>query len=203
MYDAAVYLTIVLMVVSSLDYVRRAWIRETSPVLTTWILLQVMISLTCWMYWHSERRSFTANIGVNTAVGNGLLVLVGVTAAHIRHGTLRVEFDTTQRWCLVGGAAIVLFWLITKRPLVSYTLVQGIALVAYLATVKRLWRAERSSEPLIFWALTLGANLSAVYPAWVKQDPFSWIYLARAVPSTAFVIYLITQIKRRMAGGTA
>jgi hypothetical protein len=30
------------------------------------------------------------------------------------------------------------------------------------------------------------------------HDPFAWIYLARAVPSTALMVILITRIQRRM-----
>lgn len=198
MYEAAVIVTVILMTVSAVDYVRRAWIRETSPVLATWILATTMIGLSFWMYWGSPSRSWTANIGVTTAFANIGAILVGVIATNIRDGTLRVAFDRVQRWCLAFGAAVVVFWSITDQPLIAYALVQVIGIIAYIATIRRLWGAERSTEPLFLWASVFLASLCSIYPAWVKGDPFAWIYLARAVPSTALIVVMIARIKRRM-----
>jgi hypothetical protein len=202
-YEIAVCTAIVLTVVSAGDYVRRAWIRETNPVPATWILMMVMIGLSFWMYWNSPRKSWTANIGVTSGVVNVLIILIGVIATNIRYGTLLVVFDATQKWCLLGGAGIVVFWFFTNQPFIAYTLVQLIALMGYFATVKRLLKAEQSTEPLFLWVAVLGANLCALYPAWVKNDLFSWIYLGRAVPSTILVIYLIVRIKRKMRSQVA
>jgi len=196
-YEITVLVTVVLMLVSAVDYVHRAWIRETNPVPATWILMMVMMGLSFWMYWVSPRKSWTANIGVTAGVINITIILIGVILTNIRYKTLNVAFDRVQKWCLAGGAGVVVFWSLTKEPLISYTLVQCIALIAYIATVKRLLKATKSTEPLFLWCAVLLANLSALYPAWVKNDPFSWIYLGRAVPSTILVIYLIARIKRR------
>lgn len=198
MYEAAVLGTVIMMVISAADYTRRAWKRETNPVPATWILAVVMFSLSFWMYWASPRRSWTANIAVIAGLANTTAILIGVIAANIRYGTLRVAFDRTQRWCLAFGAAVVAFWWITDAPLVAYALVQVIGILAYTATVRRLWNAQRSTEPLLFWVAILLATLCAIYPAWTKHDPFSWIYLARAVPSTTFMVWLIMRAKRRM-----
>lgn len=198
MYEATVIATVILMTVSAVDYVRRAWIRETNPVLATWILVVVMFSLSFWMYWMSPRRSWTANIGVIAGLGNVVTILVGIVATNLRDGTLRVAFDRVQRWCLALGGAVVVFWAVTDQPLIAYVLVQIIGIIAYVATIRRLWSAERSTEPLFLWIAVLLASLCAIYPAWARNDPFSWIYLARAVPSTAFMVVLIARIKHRM-----
>lgn len=197
MYEFAVLATIVLMMVAAVDYVRRAWIRETNPVLASWILIVVTMGLSFWMYWQTPKRSWTGNIALTSALVNTSIILTGVIATNIRYATLRVAFDTTQKWCLASGAGIVVFWLVTDSPLISYILVQCIALIAYFATVKRLMKAERSTEPLFLWIAALCATLCAIYPAWVKDDLFSWIYLGRAVPSTALLVYLIARIKSR------
>lgn len=198
MYEVAVLGTVVLMLVSAVDYVRRAWIRETSPVPATWILMMVMMGLSFWMYWDSPRKSWTANIGVTAGVVNVAIILAGVIATNIRHGTLSVAFDKVQNRCLAGGAGVAMFWFFTDQPLISYVLVQCVALIGYFATVKRLLKAERSTEPIVLWVSAFLAGLCALYPAWVKNDPFSWIYLGRALPSTIFLIYLIAKIKRKM-----
>lgn len=197
MYEAAVITSVVLLLVSAADYVRRAWKGETKPVLATWILLTVMMSLSLWMYYHSDRMSWTANVGVTAGFVNVLMILIGIVATNLRNRTLHLAFDPVQRWCLLGGAGVLLFWFVTEQPLLSYGLVQLIALIAYVATVKRLWHAKASTEPLFLWTAVLTANLCAIYPAWTKHDPFSMIYLVRAVPATAGMIYLIARIKRR------
>lgn len=197
MYNVAVLVSLILMVGSSFDYVRRTWQKRINPVPATWILMFVVFSLSFWMYWHSDRKSWTANIGVTSGIVNVGVILVGVIATNVRDGTLRVAFDAVQKWCLAGGTAIVAFWALTNQPLIAYILVQCIALVAYAATVRRLWRATRSTEPIFLWVSVLAASLCALYPAWVKNDLYSWIYLARAVPSTAGIVYLILRIKRR------
>lgn len=197
MYDTAVIATVILMTISAVDYVRRAWIRETSPVLATWILATTMIGLSFWMYWDSPRRSWTANIGVTTAFANIGAILVGVIAVNVRDGTLHVAFDRVQRWCLAFGGAVVVFWTITDQPLIAYALVQLIGIIAYVATIRRLWGAERSTEPLLMWVSVFLASCCSIYPAWVKHDPFAWIYLARALPSTAGMVLLIRRVQRR------
>ena len=95
MYEAAVLGTVIMMVISAADYTRRAWKRETNPVPATWILAVVMFSLSLWMYWASPRRSWTANIAVTAGLANTTAILIGVIAANVRYGTLRIAFDTT------------------------------------------------------------------------------------------------------------
>lgn len=194
-YEISVLLTVSLMVIAAMDYVRCTWTRKINPVPATWILIVVTMSLSFWMYWNSPQKSWTANIGVIAALVNTSIILAGVIAANIRYGTLSVAFDKVQKWCLASGVGVVLFWFLTDQPLQSYVMVQLIALIGYFATMKRLWSAKRSTEPLFVWTAVLFASLCALYPAWVKSDPFAWIFLGRAIPSTAIMIYLIARIR--------
>jgi hypothetical protein len=198
MYSFMVIGAALLLVVSGFDYVRRAWVRETKPVLATWILMLVMMSLSFWMYWGSPRMSWTGNICVTAGVVNLAIILVGVIVVKIRQKTLAVEFDAVQKVCLVLGGAVVLCWFVIDEPLVLYSLVQVIALIAYAATVKKLWQAKETIEPFFLWAAVLVASLMGLYPAAVKDDTFAWIYLGRAIPSTALVICLIYRVRRKM-----
>ncbi len=201
LYETAVIVTASLMMISAVDYVRRTWKQETRPVVATWILMITMISLTFWMYWSSPDKTLTGNISVVTGFVNTLMILSGVIATNIRYKTLSVAFNPVQKSCLAAGAVVALLWAVTKQPLAMYSLIQLIGLAAYAATAQRLWRAEKSTEPLIFWFCTLGANLCAIYPALVKHDVFAGIYLARVLPTTTGMIYLIWRIKRRMKVG--
>lgn len=198
MYETAVLVTAMLMLISAVDYVRRAKNKETSPVPATWVLMMVMMTLSCWMYWQSPSKSWTGNIAVPTGALNVVYILYHVIQLNRQRGTLTVAFDRVQRLCLVGGAGVVVFWFITKNALTSYILVQCIGLIAYVATARRLWNAERVTEPLFFWVCVLSANLCALYPAWVRDDTFSWIYLARTIPTTFGMILLIARAQRRM-----
>ena len=197
MYEVSVFVTATIMIVSGMFYVYYAWTGKTDPVLATWILMTVVLCLSFLMYLESPRRSWTGNIALTAGLVNILIILVGVTAAHIRHGTLRIAFDVTQKWCLIGGVAIVPFWWITNEPLISYILVQFVAIVAIFATAEKLWNAERNSEPLFLWATVFVAMLFAIYPTWIDDDIFSWIYLGRSILSTAFVLYLMMKIEYR------
>lgn len=194
-YEISVLLTVSLMVVAAINYVRCTWARKIKPVLATWILIVVTMALSFWMYWVSPWKSWTANVGIIAALVNTSIILTGVIATNVRYGTLRVAFDKTQKWCLTSGAGVVVFWSLTDQPLSSYILVQCIALIGYFATMKQLWKAEFSTEPLFVWIAVLLASICALYPAWVKSDPFAWIFLGRAIPSTAIMIYLIARIR--------
>mgnify|MGYP001577989038 FL=1 len=44
-YEIAVIGTTALMAAGTIDYVYRAWIRQSDPALSTWILMEVMIGL--------------------------------------------------------------------------------------------------------------------------------------------------------------
>lgn len=198
MYTISVVAVVCLMLWAAIDYVRRAHKRPSDPVLATWILMAVMMGLSFWMYWESPDKTWTGNIGVVAGVVNIAIILGGVVRAQWKYDTLRLAFNKVQAWCLFGGGVIVLFWLCTGNPLVSYVLVQCIALAAYFATVKKLWGAKKSSEPYLLWGVVLAANVVALYPALDRADVYSWIYLGRAIPSTAIVLFLIYRIKSRM-----
>lgn len=198
MYELMVLTTTVLMLISAAGYAFRAWKGESHPVVATWILMMIMMSLSFWMYQESPRWTWTGNIGVTAGVVNLAIILAGVLATNLKNHTLHVAFDKVQKWCLALGVGVVGFWTFTRDPMISYVLVQCIALIAYFATVKRLWCAVSMTEPYFLWVAVLCANLCAIYPAAVRDDLFAWIYLGRAVPSTVFVIYLIARVKRKM-----
>lgn len=151
MYEVAFLGTIVLMSAGTVDYVRKAWIGKSSPVPATWILMFVMILLSFWMYWESPRKSWTANIGVTAGMVAIGFILAGVIAANIRYGALRVAFDKVQKWCLAAGGVTVVLWSFTDNPFLSYILVQVVGVVAYIATVKKLWRAESAPRSQSFF----------------------------------------------------
>lgn len=125
-------------------------------------------------------------------------MLGGVAWRHYQNKTLHLAFDKFQKFCLVLGALIVVFWLATDDVVNAYKLTQALAIVAYTATVRRLWTATRTTEAVSFWCIMLLAGITSVYPAIIKDDELAYIYLGRAIPSTLIIIYLILRVKRRM-----
>ncbi|MBP9762000.1 hypothetical protein KBD34_00095 [Patescibacteria group bacterium] len=161
-----------------------------------------MMAMASWMYLSSPRHSLTANIGLLAAAVNTTAILVAMLVRRSLDGTLgELAFNRVQRFCLGGGAVIVAGWLIARQShtFIAYCLVQLLGVVAYAATAHKLWRATETTERYMLWACGLGACLAALYPAVVRWDIYSGIYLARAIPSTLGMIWLIWRIKRRMA----
>ena len=195
--DIMVVATVILYTASAIDYVRLTWQRRINPVPATWILMLITISLSTWMYMQSPNHSFAGNIGNTAALLNLSMIFAGVAARHFRDRTWQVAFNRLQKSCLLLGALIVVFWWFYRDGWVSYILTQTLALVAYPPTVVRLWKAERTTEPVFVWLAVLLACLTALYPAIVMQDKLAWIYLARAIPSTTIVLLLIFRLKRR------
>ncbi|MFH1193032.1 MAG: hypothetical protein V1656_01820 [Candidatus Jorgensenbacteria bacterium] len=197
MYELTVSVSAVLLLVSSLHYAWLAWEGKSDPVLATWILMMVMMGLSCWMYFESPNPSWTANINVTAGMVNIAINLIGVTAGHIRRGTLGVAFDRIQSVCLVGGVVVVVLWFLTRNPYAMYVMVQVIALIALFGTARRLWGAVGSTEPVFLWVVVFFAGLCAIYPAVARDDEFAQIYLARAIPSVIFMIHLVWKAKKR------
>ena len=195
-----VWTTAILSVVVAFEYVRLAWIKESEPVSATWILMFIVMALSTVMYMRTPDASLSANIGLIAALVNLTVILVGTTYVAYRDDKLKeLVFDEVQLGCMVAAGVLVLFWLVTDHPLLSYGLVQFIAVAAYGATIWKQWGdvPERKPEPYLLWCTVLAANLCAVYPAVVEWDPFAAIYLARAVPTTIVMIYVVWR-KRRM-----
>lgn len=198
MYELSVWLTVIIVVLSSVDYIRLMLRREIDPVLATWILMGVVILLSVIMWASSPHSSWKGNIVLVAATGNIGAILSVLVFVKQRDRKLFVAFTGVQKFCLAASAASVVFWTVTNDAFISYLWVQSIALFAYVATIGKLWRAERSSEPLSTWILIFLSCVPALYPALVHHDKFAFVYLGRAMPSTLLLIYLIWRIKKKM-----
>jgi len=191
---------------AALSYARLAIRKEIEPALATWILMFTMMLLSLVMYLQYREISVAGNIGVIAGFFNVLIVLIGVIRAGYIHGTLRNDFRPFQVYCVIAGIGLVPVWLIALysdipyATEISYAVVQLIAIVAYIATIGKLKTAPKLTEPYFLWVVAFVTSVMSIYPAVMKEDVFGYIYLARAVPSTAYVVYLVWRIKRRMAG---
>lgn len=197
MYDFAVWVSVVLTLGAAFCYAHSAWNGTVRPVLATWILVETTLILSAWMYLSGSGHTWEKNVGLSSGcVGTGF-ILTSVCAVHVRNGTLHMAFDTIQKWCLVAGGVVTIFWFMTSDHLLSYILVQVIALIGYGATVVRLLRAKYNTEPMAPWILSFFAVLLAIYPAIATNDMFAYIFLGRTIPSISLVIFLMFCAKKR------
>lgn len=201
-YNIAVFLAALLSTGSGVVYACWIWRRQTGSAPATWVLMFIMMTLASWMYLTSPRHSLTGNVGLLAAAVNTTAILSAMLARRWLDGTLgELAFNWVQRFCLGSGALIVAGWLIAKQSntFVAYCLVQLLGVVAYAATVHKLWRATETSERYLLWVCGLLGCLAALYPAITRNDLYSKIYLLRAIPCTLGMILLLWRIKRRMA----
>lgn len=197
MRNAMVLVTVVLYTISAIHYVRMTWKGIVTPVPATWILMQVVFSLSIWMYWKSPHHSFTGNIGNVAGFINVCIIFLGVIGFHLKKKSFKVAFDDFQKICLVSGAIITIFWLFTNNSSKAYLLTQGLAILAYVPTVVRLSTAKKNTESFFLWCTVLLACLIALYPAIILQDKLAWIYLGRAIPSGMLIIILMIRLQIR------
>lgn len=197
MRNVMVLATVVLYTISAIHYVRMTWKSLVNPVPATWVLMQIVLSLSVWMYWKSPNHSFAGNVGNIAGFINICIIFGGIIVFHLKNNTLKVAFNSFQKKCLMMGGMIVIFWLFTQNGKVAYLLTQILALVAYAPTVERLWTAQKNTDSLFLWSTVFLACLTAIYPAIILQDKLAWIYLGRAIPSTALVIVIIFRLELR------
>jgi len=208
-YNSTVLLTIILSVAATGYYLYCIKKRKADPSLTAWMLVTAMMCILSWMYLHSPRKSWTSNISMLFGTANVTVVLAVVLYTNIRRGTLRVAFDTVQKWCLAGGGVIAASWYYMyhvlgiasyRMLLLAYCTVQLLGVVAYTAMVQKLLRTRRNSEPLFTWVVWLLGNFISIYPAWYAPnghpDEFALIYLLRVIPLNTFLVFLKIHIER-------
>lgn len=200
-YILTVFIAALLSTGSGVIYAGWIWRRKTDSAPATWVLMFVMMGMASWMYLTSPRHSLTGNIGLLAAAVNTTAILVAMLARRSLDGTLgELAFNNVQRFCLGSGVVIVAGWLVAKQShtFIAYCLVQLLGVVAYAATVHRLWRATATTERYMLWVCGFLGCLAALYPAIVRRDIYSGIYLLRAIPSTLGMILLLWRVKRRM-----
>lgn len=103
MQEIMVLATVVLYTISAIHYVQATWKKEINPVPATWVLMQVVFSLSIWMYFTSPRHTLAGNIGNFAGFINICIIFSGVIGFHLYNKTLQVAFDSFQKKCLAMG----------------------------------------------------------------------------------------------------
>ncbi len=195
MYLITVWAASIIMMIGSFWYCYQIMREEVQPPPSTFIILSFTFPLAFYMYAQKSEWSFTANIGLTTAVLSVWVIGACLIGKLLYQRRLRVELSKFQRLTIYASLVIVLFWFITKDHITAYLLLQISALIGYITVYKKLWSAKKNSDSLVFWSSLFLSALVASYAAYERNDTQSWIYIIRAVPSTLIVVLLMLRIE--------
>lgn len=163
-----------------------------SPPLATFIVATVTFVLAIFMYSKKPEFSVKSNIALFSSALSAFIVLL---VLFVKIGSDKIVFNNLQKGCLLFCLGIVMVWFITDNPFVSYVLLQINALISYLPVYERNLKAQRNQDSFILWTSILFSNIVASYAVWEKGDLESWIFIARAVPSTLLVVLLMVRLE--------
>ena len=129
MYLTTVWATSIIMLKGSVYYCYEIRQNKVSPPPATFIILSMTFPLAFWMYMQKDGWSYTANIGLTSAVLSVWTVCVFLIGKLLYEKRLKVEITKFQ-WITIGSSIVVLFfWFITKDHFTAYVLLQISALI--------------------------------------------------------------------------
>ncbi len=188
------FLVSCLAVALTLRYCQLVLNGKIQPVLATWLMFCISVSLSFSTYVFTEKHSITGNLG--NVVDLFEVWAIFVTVIFYRRKNQRI-FNRLEIKCILASAAIVIFWIFTGQHAVSNLLLQIILVIAYAPLVQTLWLGPRNTEPLDVWTATLMVCAGAMYLAVCRQDYLGMVYSGRAIILVSIVLFLILRLKFR------
>src|SRR3989338_2331530 len=195
MYLFTVWTASIIMMAGSFWYCYQILQEKVFPPPATFIILSFTFPLAFYMYAQNPGWSFTANIGLTTAVASVWVVALFLLTKLLIQKKLYIEVNLFQRITILVSFLIIVFWFITKDQLISYILLQISALISYIPVVRNLWKAEKNRDSIVFWSSLFLSTCVASYAAHERNDMQLWIYIIRAIPSTMIVLILMVRIE--------
>ena len=197
MYLFTVWTASIIMMAGSFWYCYQILREEVHPPPATFIILSFTFPLAFYMYAQNPSWSFTANIGLTTAVASVWVVGAFLITKLSVQKKLRIEVNLFQRITILVSFLILAFWFVTKDQLTAYVLLQISALISYIPVIRNLWKAEKNRDSIVFWGSLFLSTCVASYAAYERDDVQSWIYIIRAIPSTLVVVLLMLRVELR------
>ncbi len=124
MYLITVWIAAVIMMAGSFWYCYQILREEVQPPPATFIIISFTFPLAFYMYTKTLGWSYTANIGLTTAVASVWVVTLVLIPKLILQKKLHVELTTFQKTTIALSFLIIMFWFITKDQLTATTLHQ-------------------------------------------------------------------------------
>ena len=185
---------LVLLIVSNVYYITQIITESIQPVLATWILFCVAVSLSLRTYLSSKNSELLGNI----ANASDFLYVWTVLACILLFGrNVRIGFTTFEYACLGATGGILVYWLITKKHAMSNIALQTIMTVAYFPMFIHLWFAQSNTESLVAWVIAWIAGGFALASSILYRRNLGILYASRAFILMTGVILLILRLKFR------
>ena len=174
---------------------RYSWLTrqgDIQPVMATWLLFCVAVSLSLWTYWSSKKHSVVSNVG--NAID--FIIVWMILASIIFLGkNVRLGFNGFEIGCLIASAIILVFWRISKKHQASNLSLQGIMTIAYFPTLRQLWSAKDNTESFSIWIVIWIASTAALIPAFTDKDKLAIAYASRAFILVTVLLGLMIRIE--------
>lgn len=190
----------VLAVLLTLRYCQLIINGRVKPVLATWLMFCVSVSLSFSTYIFTEKPSFTGNLANMVdmfEVWATLIVILIYQRKHQRRPNL------VESFCLMTSAGIAIFWFFTGQHVISNLSLQVILILAYGPLFQTLWFASENTESFQVWAAVLIVGTGAFFSSWWKQDFLGMVYSGRAIIFVSITLYLIRRVEKHVRANLA
>jgi hypothetical protein len=168
--------------------------RRVRPVLATWLIAGIAITISFAAYWGTPEHTWLGNITNLAGAIEIWFVITILSWVLLREGGLAVEFDRFQISCLVVSALILVGWKLTDQPALAFCLIQILIIIAYLATIGRLIKWRRNPDSSVMWGAILVASTFGLVPAIIDGDNFGIANSVRAILSSGFTFALMVRL---------
>ena len=182
--------------------VQYAWAirrKRIQPALAMWVFFTIAVVGSLVTYLSEGAHGPLDNI-LNTS---DIALVSLVSVAILLYGEKNSRFTRFDLGCLGAVAAILIFWGFTRQHAVAHLAIQAILVIAYVPVVKRIWRADRNTEPFAAW---IGMLLAAALSLLSSKGWLATVYAVRAVVCTSLLLALMTRAHvrgRRSTSGSS
>ena len=196
--------TIMLLVGSAIYYSILTVLEVILPVIATFIIAFIYFAISEATYWANakkkmletgEKISIWNNIAMHAGFVNVTIVTIAVIGTALWKGNFVTDFNSFHYFCLGLSAFILFIWKVTKNPVLSFLLMQLIAIIAYLPMFSRVLTMDIQTESNVMWIAILLASITAI-PKVIKgykeqKDWLGFVYVGRVIPINLILVYLV------------
>lgn len=192
MAQAAPWTIALLQTLAGITYIWHIFAGKSEPAFMTWFVffLAVSISLTSYLLHERKNRGWCwcDNICNSIDVVYVPLIMLAIAASN---GWKIFSLSTFEIYYLVSVICLLGIWLWTKNHYVTFLVIQGIIIIGYFPTMKKLIMSERNTESLLAWGLIGTANLVGAVSAAMDRKLLPFIYATRAVIMITIIMALM------------
>ncbi len=192
----------IIMIFGSGWYVWQAILdKKVKPVLASWIILSVTLTLSFATYWTTKKHSLIGNIGGLASAGTAIPILLVLTVLHIKRGK-KLLLNKFQKFCLCVSAAIAALWVVIVWGLgltgdIPFWMTQVLMLIGYSVTAQKFRLAKSNSESLMTWGCISLSTGMAFYISYATGQNLAMFSNARGAVCAAILALLARRAERR------